>query len=242
MARILAIGAHPDDVEIGMAGTVAAHTAAGHEVTIVDLTRGELSTNGTPAERATEALEAARILGAERENVGLPDLGFAVDTDSIRALVEVIRRRRPAVILGPYWEDRHPDHVRCSRLVTEASFAAGVAKFAPGLPPHRPALVAYYFINTEAVPSFVIDVSAHYERKLAALTVHRTQFLRPEGGAGTPLNDPNFLSFVQSRDRLFGAKTGVTFAEGFVRRGLHRLAGFDDLLGPAAGGGQDEPE
>ncbi|MHB0885672.1 MAG: bacillithiol biosynthesis deacetylase BshB1 [Bacillota bacterium] len=242
MAKLLAVGAHPDDVEIGMGGTVAVHAAAGHEVTVVDLTRGELSTNGTPAERATEALEAARILGAERENLGLPDLGFTVDADSIRALVEVIRRRRPAVVLGPYWEDRHPDHVRCSRLVTEACFAAGVAKFAPGLPPHRPAVVAYYFINTEAVPSFVIDVSPHYQRKLAALAAHRTQFIRPEGSAGTPLNDPNFLSFVQSRDRLFGAKTGVTFAEGFVRRGLHRLSGFDELIGHGPRAGQSQPE
>ncbi len=234
MATILAVGAHPDDVEIGMGGTVAAHTAAGHEVTILDLTRGELSTNGTARERAAEALEAAAILGAAREDLGLPDLGFAVDGESVRALVDVIRRLRPAIVLGPYWEDRHPDHVRCSRLVTEAAFAAGVAKFAPGRAAHRPPLTAYYFINTEAVPSFVIDVSAHYERKLAALAAHRTQFDRSPGHSrGTPLNDPNFLSFVQSRDRLFGAKTGVTFAEGFVCRGLQRIASLTDLTGPA---------
>jgi len=234
--RILAVGAHPDDVEIGMGGTVAAHTAAGHEVIILDLTRGELATNGTPEERAEEAAEAARLLGANRENLGLPDLSFTVDRESVRALVEVIRRLRPTVVLGPYWEDRHPDHVRCSQLVTEACFAATIAKFAPGPAAHRPVLTAYYFINTEADPSFVIDVSSHYEKKLASLAAHRTQFQRsPQKPLETPLNDPNFLSFVQSRDRLLGAKTGVRFAEGFVRRGLHRISSLTEILGQAAG-------
>ncbi len=230
MARILAVGAHPDDVEIGMGGSVAAHCAGGDQVTILDLTRVELSTNGTAPERDREAREAARILGAERENLGLPDLGFAVDGESIRALVAVIRRLRPSVVCGPYWEDRHPDHVRAGRLVIEACFAAGVGKFAPGDEPYRPPLLVHYFINTEAVPSFVIDVSAHYQRKLAALAAHRTQFLRsPDNSRATPLNDPSFLAFVQSRDRLFGAKVGVTFAEGFVRRGLTVVSAFSDL-------------
>ncbi|HEY3315831.1 MAG TPA: bacillithiol biosynthesis deacetylase BshB1 [Bacillota bacterium] len=231
MARILAVGAHPDDVEIGMGGTVAAHAAAGHRVTILDLTRGERSTNGTAAERAAEAIEAAGVLGAGRDNLGLADLGFSVDEETVGALVQVIRTVRPAVVCGPYWEDRHPDHVRCSRLVTEACFAAGVGKFAPGLESFRPSLVAYYFINTEAVPSFVIDVSAYYERKLAALAAHHTQFARTsEETTGTPLNDPDFLAFVQSRDRLFGSKTGVGFAEGFVRRGLNRVGSLLELV------------
>jgi len=217
---LLVFGPHPDDIEIGLGGTIARHTSAGHSVGLVDLTEGELSTNGTLGERRTEAREAARVLGAQfRENLGWPDGGIAETPDMVRAAVETIRRHRPRSIAIPYWDDRHPDHSAASRVLRTAAFRSGLRRYLPDVEPWRPDWVCYYFINDSAPPSFVVDVSAHYDRKRAALDCYRSQFA-PVGldAAATRLTAPTFRRLIESRDAQFGALSDVEFAEGFVIR------------------------
>lgn len=216
---ILCFGPHPDDAEIGMGGTLAKHAAMGHRVGIIDLTRGEMSTNGTPEERTEEAGEAGRILSlALRENLDIPDLGIGSSQDHLLKAVLAIRKHRPSVVACPYWEDRHPDHVRASCLLTEAVFAAGLRKIHPESDPHRVSRLIHYFINVEREPSFLVDVSDFYDVKLRSLAAHKSQFGVPRQGKETPLTDPRYLRRVRSRDQYFGSLCGVQFAEGFVMR------------------------
>ena len=167
---ILAFGPHPDDIEIGIGGTLAKHAALGHHVGLCDLTAGELGSNGTIDERLAEAERARVALGAAwRVNIRLPDVGIGHDRDHIRRVAGIIRQARPRVLAAPYWSDRHPDHVRASDLLTEAAFSAGLRRFTAEGEPWRPESVCYYFINDSASPSFVVDVSDHYETKRRAL-------------------------------------------------------------------------
>ncbi len=219
---LLAFGAHPDDIEIGLGGAVAKHVALGHSVGLCDLTRGELGTNGTPEERAEEAQAAARTLGVSwRENLQLPDGGLGDDPAQVREVAAFIRRTRPRTIAVPYWEDRHPDHVAASRLVTAAAFRAGLVRYeAPGSA-WKAGQIVYYFVNDSTSPSFVVDVSDYYETKRLALDCHRSQF-QPSGPGAVPtrLTSPLFRQLIESRDAHFGALAGVRFAEGLVVRGM----------------------
>lgn len=219
---LLAFGAHPDDIEIGMAGAVARHVAEGQRVGLCDLTRGELGSNGTPEERLAEADAAAARLGAvARENLALPDGDLRPqDPEQLRRVVECLRRWRPRAIAAPYWKDRHPDHVDASHLVTRAVFKSGLRRYTGAAgEPWRPAWIVYYFINDSARPSFVLDVSAHYAAKREALACHRTQFAPVDAGAAaTRLTTPLFQQLIESRDAQFGALAGVPFAEGFIVR------------------------
>jgi bacillithiol biosynthesis deacetylase BshB1 len=217
---ILVFGPHADDIEIGLGGTVARHTATGHRVGLCDLTRAELSSNGTPAQRHSEAAEAARILGAEwRENLGWPDGGIAATPPMIRSAVDLIRRACPRTIAIPYWDDRHPDHVAASAVLRTAAFTSALRRFITDADPWQPDWVCYYFINDAGPASFVVDVSTHYQRKRDALDCYRSQFAPDEDGAiATRLNAPTFRQLIESRDAQFGALAGVAFAEGIVVR------------------------
>ncbi len=220
---LLVFGPHPDDLEIGLGGTIARHTAEGRSVGLIDLTAAELSSNGTPAERQTEAAAAARVLGASfRENLGWPDGGVAATPRMMRTAVDAIRRHRPRTIAIPYWHDRHPDHAHASDVLSTAAFTSGLRKYVTDHEAWRSDWVCYYFINDSASPSFVVDVSAYYEQKRAALGCYRSQFETAAPGADEPvrtrLNAPAFRTLVESRDAQFGALAGVAFAEGFVVR------------------------
>lgn len=217
---LLVFGPHPDDIEIGLGGTVARHTASGHSVGLCDLTRGELSSNGTPEQRHAEAAEAARVLGAAwRENLGWPDGGIEPQPALIRSAVEIIRRHRPRSIAIPYWDDRHPDHVAASHVLRTAVFRSGLRRYGADGDPWRPDWLCYYFINDSATPSFVVDVSDHYERKRQSLACYASQFAPPgEGAVATRLTASTFRQLVESRDAQFGALAGVAFAEGIVVR------------------------
>ena len=218
---LLVFGPHPDDIEIGLGGTVARHTASGHVVGLCDLTRGELSSNGTPDERQAEAAEAARVLGAAwRENLGWPDGGIEPAPAIIRSAVEIIRRHRPRSIAIPYWDDRHPDHVAASHVLRTAVFRSGLRRYDTGAEAWRPEWLCYYFINDSAAPSFVVDVTDYYEQKRRALDCHASQFTPPSGSGevATRLNTPLFRQMIESRDAQFGALAGVRWAEGFVVR------------------------
>jgi bacillithiol biosynthesis deacetylase BshB1 len=219
---LIAFGPHPDDLEIGMGGTIARHVADGGRVGLCDLTAGEMGSNGTTDERRREGAAAAEVLGvAWRENLGWPDGWIAPTPPLIQSAVEFIRRHQPRSVAIPYWDDRHPDHRAASETLTQACFKSGLRRFDTGQPAWRPEWICYYFINNTARPSFVIDVSAHYATKRAALDCFPTQFT-PTGADAVPtrLSAPTFRQLIESRDAQFGAQVGVPFAEGFVVREL----------------------
>ncbi len=228
---LLAVGPHPDDVELGMGGTLALQNAAGHKTAILDLTRGEMGSNGTPAERVAEGEAAARILGcAWRRNLSLPDRGLDhKDPEQLLRVVNAIRAVRPRVIAYNFGVDRHPDHVASFQLMEEAVFTAGLRRYETELEPYRPQRVLYYFINDDREPSLYVDVTPVYAKKIESVFAHTSQFKPADGGVETRLNRAVGLPYlVESRDRLFGAKTGVQFAEGFLLRQPLLLT---DLLG-----------
>lgn len=216
---LLAFGPHPDDIEIGMGGTVAKHVARGHRVGLCDLTRGEMGSNGTPEERVAEAEVARRVLGAEfRQNLGWPDRRMGGDPAAEREAVELIRRWRPRAVALPYWDDRHPDHVTSSRILTDVVFNAGLRRYETASEAWRPDWICYYFINDGTTPSFVVDVSTYYDVKRRALACYGSQFDVGGSTVGTRLNAPTFGQLIESRDSQFGALAGIARGEGFVVR------------------------
>ena len=216
---LLAIGPHPDDLEIGLAGTIARHTSDGFSVGLCDLTAGEMGTNGTIEERLKEAEAARAVLGAAwRENLHLPDRRIGTEPAHLDTVVSFIRRHRPRTLAIPYWSDRHPDHVTSSRFLTEAAFNAGLRRYPADGEPWKVEWICYYFLNDSVAPSFVVDVSEYYERKREALDCHASQFQRGTWTADTRLNSPLFRQRIESRDAQFGALAGVRWAEGIVVR------------------------
>ena len=215
---VLAIGPHPDDIEIGIGGLVAKHVALGHQVGLCDLTAGEMGSNGPVAERLAEADAACDVLGAAwRVNLRLPDRAIGRDAEQMRAVASLVRRAQPRVIAVPYWSDRHPDHVAASHLLTESIFSAGLRKYDAEGDAWKPLSVCYYFINDADSPSFVVDVSEHYATKRRALGCFVSQFRPTQPDAvATRLTSSGFTQLIESRDAHFGALAGVAFAEGLV--------------------------
>jgi bacillithiol biosynthesis deacetylase BshB1 len=234
--RVMAIGIHPDDVEINCGGTVALLAARGDEVTVVDLTRGEASTNGTPEERAREAEQATAILGAARRvNASLPDTGVRSDDgEQRRTLVAIVRAHRPHVVLVPHADDPHPDHAQGGTLARHAIFLANVDGYLTSgggsrQARWRVARTLVYSGRKEVWPDLVVDVTAVYEKKRAAILAHTSQV--GSSGLATPLTDPNFLSAVEARDRVAGRRIQATFGEAFELVAPIALGGFDALVG-----------
>jgi bacillithiol biosynthesis deacetylase BshB1 len=217
---LLAFGPHPDDLEIGLGGTIAHHAALGMKVALCDLTAGEMGSNGTVESRLAEAEQARVVLGAaSRENLRWPDRRIGKDPGHLDEAVAFIRRHRPRVVAAPYWTDRHPDHVAASQVLTEAVFNAGLRRYRAEGDAWKADWICYYFINDSAPPSFVLDVSEQYERKRQALDCHSSQFTPPSAGVvATRLNSPLFRQMIESRDAQFGALAGVRWAEGVVVR------------------------
>ncbi len=232
----MAVGIHPDDVEIGCGGTVAVCAARGDSVVAVDLTRGESSTNGTAEERAREADAAAKILGCTRVNAGLPDTGVRSDDPAqIQALVVVIRAHRPEIVLVPNADDPHPDHAAGGLLVRHAIFLANVNGYATELNGRRQerwkvARSLVYPGRSDVRADVVVDVSAVYETKLAAIRAHATQVGGGAGALPTPLTDPNFIGAVDARDRLAGRRIGATHGEAFELLAPIALDGLESLV------------
>ncbi|HKE84285.1 MAG TPA: bacillithiol biosynthesis deacetylase BshB1 [Vicinamibacterales bacterium] len=217
---LLAIGPHPDDIEIGIGGIVAKHAALGFRVGLCDLTAGEMGSNGTTDERLAEAEAARVVLGAAwRVNLRVPDRAIGSDAGHARSVASLIRRAQPKVVAIPYWSDRHPDHVAASHLLTEGVFNAGLRRYPADGEAWKPESICYYFINDAATPSFVVDVSDHYDTKRRALACHVSQF-RPSRSdvVATRLTSPRFTQLIESRDAQFGALAGVAFAEGIVMK------------------------
>lgn len=231
---VLALGAHPDDVEMSCSGTLAAAAAVGKKIGIVDFTRGELGTRGTPITRAAEAAAAGKILGlSARENLGLPDGFFRNDREHQLPLIAAIRRYQPDVVLANAIHDRHPDHGRGAQLATEACFLAGLRMIETfgedGLPqaPWRPQNVYHYVQDRAIAPAFVVDISAHWVTKWASIQAYSTQFFNPASSEpATYLSNQEFAKFMEARAREFGHMIGVEFGEGFT---VHRPLGVRDV-------------
>jgi bacillithiol biosynthesis deacetylase BshB1 len=220
---VLAIGAHPDDVELGCGATLALLARSGRRVGILHLTGGEAGTRGTPEARRREAAAAAAALGvAAVEFADFGDGGLRTGVAEEDALIALLRRLRPELVLGPTPADRHPDHGRAHRLVADACFYAGLARRAAG-PPHRPAALFSYMQHDPFPPSFVVDVTATWPAKMAALDAYGSQIHAP--GGATPGGEPptkvasrEFRLAVEGRARHYGNLIGAEFGEPFASR------------------------
>lgn len=220
---ILCVTAHPDDVEISMAGTVMSHAEQGRSVGIVDMTAGELGTRGTPEIRREEAETARKVLGATfRYQLGLRDGFFRKDEESLLTVVQAIRRHRPQVVLTNAVHDRHPDHGRAADLVAEACFLSGLRRIntqdgGADQEAWRPQMVLHAIQDRYIEPDLVVDITPYWERKLEALRCFRSQFHDP---ASTEPNSPiareDFLPFLEGRAREMGRLLMCTFGEGFT--------------------------
>ena len=218
---VLAFGPHPDDVELFCGGTVIRLGQLGYTTGVVDLTRGELASHGTPAERAQETVAASAELGlAFRDNLGLPDTGLTAAPDQLAAVVAALRRRRPELVLAPWIEDRHPDHAAAGALVARAVFLAGVRKFAPDAGPRFvPRQLLYYAMRHRMTPSFVVDTSDAAARKARAIACYASQLTRrgaaSAGGDADPtlISSPRATEAIELRDRYYGTMIGTSHGE-----------------------------
>lgn len=222
---VLAIAAHPDDVEMTCAGTLVRLKAAGKRFGIVDLSRGEMGTRGSDAIRRREAERAAEILGADfREALDFGDGGLSISRDHELALMDVIRREKPRIVFTSFPEDRHPDHARAGRLTTDAAFYAGLRKIETNHPAHRPQQTIYFSTGYVHEPDFVVDVTATMETRRAAIRAFTSQFHREESQEPqTVISQANFLEMLEGRARHFGFLIGVEFGEGFLTKRPPRI-------------------
>ena len=212
---LLAIAPHPDDVELFCGGTMLLAAAGGRSTAIVDLTDGELSTNGNPARRARERDVATELLGlSARRSLGLPDGSLGNDPGHRDAVVQAIRELAPRVVLAPHWEDRHPDHRAAGRIVSEACYLAGLARYGAGSA-HRPHRVFWYMLHHSFEPSVVVDVGPVWQDRLRLLDVYESQLSRDGDVVPTPVNDARFRDALRARAVWFGAMVGVAYGEPF---------------------------
>ena len=236
---ILVFGAHPDDAELGAGGTIAKEVAAGKKVGIVDLTRGELGTRGTPEIRDKEAAKAAEILGISiRENLEFADGFFANDGPHQLEVIRMIRKYRPEIVLCNAIDDRHIDHPRGAKLVSDSCFLSGLVKIDTKMTgggewqePWRPKAVYHYIQWKNLEPDFVLDVSSFIKKKQEAILAYSSQFFDPNSGEPeTPISSKNFLDSVNYRARDLGRLVGVDYAEGFTTERFVAVKSLDDLI------------
>lgn len=234
---ILVLPVHPDDAELGCAGTILKHVALGKKVGIVDLTRGELGTRGSAEIRAEEAAAAGKILGLTvRDNLGLPD-GFFENTREYQLkVVSAIRKYQPEIVITNAYYDRHPDHGRANQLVEDSAFLAGLRKietYADGVPQEawRPKLVLHFIQDTYITPDLVIDVTEHWDKKVASIMAFGSQFYNPEweNEPQTYISSPEFLKVVEGRAIEYGKSIGVKYAEGFTSKKILGVESLFDL-------------
>jgi bacillithiol biosynthesis deacetylase BshB1 len=226
---ILAFAPHPDDVELGCGGSLILAADQGWKIAVADLTDGEMSSRGTPELRQKEIQRATALLGlAARYSVGLPDSAIGTSPEHREPVIELIRQTRPRIVLAPYWEDRHPDHVRASHLVKEASFFAGVGKLGQG-EPYRPSWLFYYLLHTPFTPTFIMDVSSVWERRMAAVRAYESQFLSTDREATTALSRPGFLRSLEGRAMGYGWMIQTAYGEPFLSATPLSASGFPGL-------------
>ncbi len=231
---ILAIGVHPDDVELGCSGTLMKQIDAGYKVGILDLTKGELGTRGTAKLRMKEVESSSKILGVKvRENLGFEDGFFVNDKAHQLELIKIIRKYQPAVVISNAKYDRHPDHGRSAQLTYDACFLSGLSKIETKLKGEkqkafRPKALYHYIQAIHAEPDFVVDITKYFDRKQQAILAFKSQFFNPNSTEDeTFISSPEFLEFVKARAMHFGVPIGVKYAEAFT---LNRIPGVEDLM------------
>src|ERR1700751_3245730 len=227
---LLAIAAHPDDVELTCGGTLRKIPQAGYPTAILDLTRGETGTRGTPELRLREAARAAKILGVKvRRNLGLPDARLALTDEFKIAVAEVIRELQPHTIILPYWEGRHPDHYNASNLGFEAAFIAGLKAYPMQGQPFRPFKILYATSDANARPTFAVDITKTDERRRRAILAYKSQFTPPQKSAKSRVHLPldELEGRMSDQARHYGRMIGVKYAEGFVMKEVMRI---DDVI------------
>jgi N-acetylglucosamine malate deacetylase 1 len=231
---LLAFGAHPDDVELGCGGTLIKMASQGYRTGIVDLTAGELGTRGDSKTRAKEAEQAGKVLQlAARENLGMKDGFFDLSDENRLAVVRMIRKYRPEIVVCNAVTDRHPDHGRASTLVSESCFLAGLVKIrldekGADLEPWRPRAVYHYIQDRYLKPDIVVDITGFIDKKMEAILSFSSQFYKAGSAEPeTPLTSPHFLEFLKARCIEHGRLIGAEFGEGFI---TERPAGIDDLM------------
>lgn len=237
---VLAIGVHPDDVELSCSGTLINEVRKGNAAGVVDLTKGELGTRGTAETRAAEAAAAAAVMGlSARENLGMRDGFFRNDEEHQMQVIRVIRKYRPEVILANILDDRHPDHGRAGKLVAESAFLAGLSKIETfdehGQPQQRwrPKQVLHYIQDRFYEPDLVVDISSVFEQRMEAIRAYATQFHTgpaSKEGTQTYISTSSFMDALISRSRLMGKRIGVEFGEGFVSQKSIGVRGLESLV------------
>ncbi|KAA3617767.1 MAG: bacillithiol biosynthesis deacetylase BshB1 [Calditrichaeota bacterium] len=229
---VLAFGAHPDDVELFCSGLLIKLKSQGHSIGVIDLTRGELSTRGTVELRSKEAQEASTILNLDiRENAGLSDGDIIVDLESKKQVIEIIRKYRPKIVLAPYWEDRHPDHISASQLVSASFFYSGLTKIKTEYEAYRPNNLIYYFHHEVAKPSFIVDISTEFKNKLQAVNAYKSQFFNSSSDEPeTYISSPEFIESVKNRAKYFGFQIGVEYGEPFFVKSAIKLDNIIEIF------------
>ena len=234
---ILAIGAHPDDVELGCGGTIAKLISEGKKIAVIDLTEGELGTRGTNETRALESAEASKILGiSARENLKMKD-GFLENSEEYQLrIVRMIRKYQPEIILCNAIEDRHPDHAKAAKLVSDAAFLSGLVKIETELEGKsqvqwRPKQVFHYIQWKHIEPDFVVDISKFLDKKIEACLAYKTQFYDPSSTEPmTPIATKDFLESLTYRAQDLGRLSGVEYAEGFTTEKLLAIKNFEGII------------
>lgn len=234
---ILAIGAHPDDVELGCGGTIAKLISEGKKVAIIDLTEGELGTRGTNETRAQEAATASKILGiSARENLKMKD-GFIINSQEYQfRIIEMIRKYQPEIVLCNAIDDRHPDHAKAAKLVSDACFLSGLVKIKTDYEDEsqkfwRPKQVFHYIQWKNIEPDFVMDISGFLDKKIEACLAYKTQFYDPTSTEPmTPIATKDFLESLTYRAQDLGRLSGVEYAEGFTTEKLLAFKNFEGII------------
>jgi bacillithiol biosynthesis deacetylase BshB1 len=220
---VLAIGAHPDDIELSCGGTIAKLVRQGHSVALADITQGELGTRGTKHIRVREAAEAARILGVStRRNLQIPDGGILRNKANLKKVITLIRELRPTILIIPHGVERHPDHVHTHELCREAWFYSGLQKLSTrfrGAPqePYRPHHFFEFMQWHEFEPAFIVDITDTFDLKMESIRAHASQFFNPRSTQReTRLSSPDFLHTIETRCKYYGQKIGVKYGEAFL--------------------------
>lgn len=231
---ILAIGAHPDDVELSCSGTLVSHIDKGFTVGLLDLTRGELGTRGSAETRAEEAEASRKLMGAKfRTQLDLGDGFFEINKNNLQAVIRVIRASKPKIVLANALSDRHPDHAQGAELSSKACFLSGLSKVPTYYEdeeqsPWRPEIVLHYIQDHFLNPDIVVDISHYYHKKQALIKCFKTQFYDPNSNEPeTPISSKSFWDFLEARARSFGRPINADFAEGFQSKrhlGIHSLS------------------
>ncbi len=217
MMDILVFAAHPDDCEIGMGGTIRKLANYNYKILVVDLTRGEMSSNGNVFRRQKESDIASKILGVnKRVNMDFSDRGITSSKSNIEKCSDLIRRYKPSVVFYPSSEDVHPDHVAASLLIRESIFHAKLSKFISGHEPHLVTNTFEYNINNDAGNDFYVDITETFEEKVKALSAYESQFISNSASIETRLTN-SYIDYIEARDRVNGYSNGTKYAEGFKR-------------------------